>query len=209
MRRTPIALGLVLSLALAACGQQTTTPMGAPPTASDVPPASGSAQDILGTTRAVELVATFAGYVNAQGQPISQAEALALNKKAGVVTPQNDNIPYNLACQASTSVRAYSFSPNVYGRIQIDCAEVGGKFDRIDYATVRITDPGGSYADGYQVSGVGSQHAEVLGGPVNKINGRYVVQGTLQAAYSKPISQYTRQVYNLETRPLEATYATW
>lgn len=153
-------------------------------------------------------MAEVVGYTDVQGNPISESQALKLQQQGGVST-QSDNIPSTLACKAGVSVRAYSFSSNAYGRIQFDCAEIGGKFDSIGYATVRITDPGGSYADGYKVSGTGSQHAEVLSGAVNKINGRYVVQGTLQANYSKPSGQYTRTVYQLETRPLEAQNLTW
>jgi hypothetical protein len=192
-------VSIFLAIVLAGCGQTPSQRL------SDVPPAQDTdAKYVLGVKTSAELAVKVIGYTDSQGNSISESKALELQKQS-----TRDNIPPGLACSASTSVRAYPFSPNAYGRVQLDCFEVGGRFDSIGYATVRITDPNGRYADGYQTSGTGSQHAEVLGGPVGKINGRYVIQGTLQASYSKPTSQFTRTVYQLETRPLTAQYATW
>jgi hypothetical protein len=178
------------------------------PDSRDIPLPSGQEGQVIGQETVLELYTKFVGYSNAKGESLTRSQAETLMGGA-ILTPQADNIPSGLACRASTSVRSFFFSSNVYGRIQFDCAEIGGRFDSIGYASIRITAPNGSYADGFNIYGVGSQHAEVLGGPVARINGRYVIQGTLEANYSKPISSSVRLVYGLKTQPFEAINATW
>jgi hypothetical protein len=198
---------------LAACGQQASITPEALVPAKESSGNSSPTNDISSAQKTIEdgniiytqklkLSLKSVSYTDSKGKTITKDEAL----KARGLNAQATNIPDNIPCEAKETLTASQFFlPRVYGRIIIDCYQPGGYFTGITYGFVRITDPQSTYADGYNTSFV-TQHAEVLGGPVGKVTGRYVVQGTLDSSYAMPVGP-TFTVYELSTQPLVAINA--
>jgi hypothetical protein len=123
----------------------------------------------------IELKVTDGGYTDDLGKPIEKAMALRLLGDSSKLTIKSNDA----LCSGGASVRSYFFSPNVYGRIFLNCVNIGGKFESFGYASMRVIDPRNGYADAFRPTGIGSQRAELLAGPVGKVNGGYTILGRI------------------------------